>query len=159
MKPLYKTLATVAALFMLAASCTTSIKSRNKCGPCPLEPVQLPHMNFRVVDKTTGKDLFFGSGAPYKISQLAMHHLVNGKPDTVLIAADTVSHIFFAYVPTVHMVDTVTMNIANLPQDILLFNTATVGDCCPYLRLNSISFDGTVVFTNTNGPSLVILQK
>lgn len=57
------------------------------------------------------------------------------------------------------MVDTVTMNIGNLPQDILLFKTATVGGCCPYLALNSISFDGAVVFTNTNGPSVVTLQK
>ncbi|MDR3693627.1 hypothetical protein [Mucilaginibacter sp.] len=50
---------------ILASGCTTTGSSRTKCGPCPLEPIQLPHMNFRVVDKTTGNDLFFGSGAPY----------------------------------------------------------------------------------------------
>jgi len=159
MKRLYKTLVPVAALFMLAAGCTTTIKSRNKCGPCPLYPVQLPHMVFRVVDKNTGNDLFFGAGAPYKFSQLSMHHLVNGKPDTVIITEESNPDSFYAFINTVHMVDTVTMNIGNLPQDILLFNTATVGDCCPNLVLNSISFDGNVVYTNTNGPSLVTLQK
>ncbi|MBB3056114.1 hypothetical protein [Mucilaginibacter gotjawali] len=145
--------------FILAAGCTSTGHSRNKCGPCPLIAVQLPHMLFKVVDKTTGDNLFYGAGAPYKYSQLVMHHLVNGKPDSVVLRPDSTFNSFYMYINTVHNVDTVTMQIANLPQDIILFNTSNTGGCCSFLMLNSISYNGNVVFTSANGPNLVTLQK
>jgi hypothetical protein len=41
-----------------------------------------PNITFRVVDKATGKDLFFGSTAQYATSQLKVHHILNGHIDT-----------------------------------------------------------------------------
>jgi hypothetical protein len=144
---------------LFATGCTSTTNSRNKCGPCPEIAEELPNLNFRVVDKTTGNDLFFGAGAPYKISQLVMHHLVNGKPDSVLTRVDTAGHSFYVFVSPNQNIDTVTMNIAGLPQDMILFNTTITGGCCPNLVLNSISYDGAVVFTNKDTPQVVVLQK
>jgi hypothetical protein len=159
MRSLYLVFIVLGMLTLFAPGCTTSTKSRNKCGPCPEIAEQLPNLNFRVVDKTTGNDLFFGAGAPYKISQLVMHHLVNGKPDSVFMRVDTASHSFYIFDAPNHPIDTVTMNIASLPQDIITFNTTVTGGCCPFLVLNSISYDGTVVFTNKDAPHVVVLQK
>jgi len=88
-----------------------------------------------------------------------MHHLVNGKPDSVFMRVDTAGHSFYVFVSPIHPIDTVTMNIASLPQDMILFNTAITGGCCPNLVLNSISYDGTVVFTDKDTPHVVVLQK
>jgi hypothetical protein len=119
----------------------------------------LPNINFRVIDKTTNQDLFFGAGAPYKISRLVMHHIINGIADSVILRVDSVNHSFNVFVPPAHRTDTVTMNIANKPQDILLFNTAMIGDCCPRLVLSSVSFDGNIVYVTMDGSKVVVLAK
>ncbi len=132
-------------------------KSITKCGPCPALAQVLPNINFRVVDKTTNQDLFFGG--PYKVNQLKMHHIVNGKPDTVFLRVDTLNRLFNIFVIPNHRVDTVTMQVADKPQDILLFNTSTTGGCCPFLILSSVTFNGTVVYTHANGSDVVALRK
>jgi hypothetical protein len=116
-----------------------------------------PNINFRVVDKTT--NLFFGAGAPYKISQLVMRHIVNGVPDSVFLRVDSVNHSFNVFVAPNHRTDTVTMNIANKPRDILLFNTSMIGDCCPRLILSSVAFDGNIVYVTSDGSKVVVLAK
>jgi hypothetical protein len=116
-------------------------------------------MNFRVFDKTTGKNLFFGPGASYKPSQLVMMQLVNGKPDSARLFVDTANESFQVYVQPTHTVDTVTMNKANKPQDVLLFKTGTTGGCYPQLDLVSVTYDGTVVYTTPDGTKIVSLQK
>ncbi|MFI5138515.1 MAG: hypothetical protein ACHQIM_11880 [Sphingobacteriales bacterium] len=146
-------------LFLLITGCNPLGNDTNKCGPCPMYMMMEPNLNFRVVDKTNKQDLFFGSGAPYKISQLVMRHIVNGVPDTALLRVDTINHIFNVLVPPSHTVDTVTMQIAGLPKDVLLFETATVGKCCPRLMLNSVLYNGAVVFTAANGPQVAVLEK
>ena len=158
MKPFYHIVICLALLSILAASCNTN-KSTAKCGPCPLYPVVAPNITFRVVDKTTNHDLFFGSSATYKISDLKMQHIINGKPDSIALNADSVDQYFRIFVIPNHMVDTVTMQIANKPQDVLLFTTAMTGGCCSRLFLSSVSFNGSVVYTNANGPNIVVLAK
>jgi len=149
-----------AILFLMFAACTKHSNDNTlKCGPCPLYAQLEPNLNFRVVDKTTQQDLFFGSGAPYKISQLVMRHIVDGVADTALLRVDTINHVFDVLVPPYHNVDTITMQIAGLPQDVLLFETATIGKCCPRLVLNSVLYNGAVVFTAANGPQVVVLKK
>jgi len=146
-------------LFLLITGCKPQSMDSTKCGACPLYLQLEPTLNFRVVDKTTNHDLFFGAGAPYKISQLVMRHIVNGVRDTAFLRVDTVNRIFTVFVAPAHNVDTVTMQIANLTQDNLLFETATIGKCCPRLVLNSVLYNAAVVFTAANGPQVVTLTK
>jgi hypothetical protein len=158
MKSLYHTIIYLALLSILAASCNTN-KSTAKCGPCPLYPIVAPNIAFRVVDKTSGHDLFFGSTAIYKISDLKMYHVINGKPDSIALNADSVGKYFRIFVVPEHMVDTVTMQIANKPQDILLFTNAVTGGCCSRQYLRSVSFNGSIVYTQANGASIIVLAK
>ncbi|SHM40902.1 hypothetical protein [Mucilaginibacter sp. OK098] len=113
-----------------------------------------------VVDKATGKDLFFGSAAQYATSQLKVHHILNGHIDTAYLYIDTSNKDFNARINAVHQVDTVTMNIADKPQDILLFKRTTTGGCCSTTYLSSVTFNGTVVYTQKPGPEVVaVLAK
>jgi len=119
----------------------------------------IPNINFRVVDRTTSQDLFFGSGAPYKVSQLVMRQIINGKPDSADLRVDTVKHSFNVAVPPSGHVDMVTMQIANKTPDTLLFNTGNTGGCCPRLVFFSVSFDGAIIYTPADGQKVVVLAK
>lgn len=133
--------------------------STAKCGPCPLMAYMLPYMNFRVVDKTTSQDLFFGAQARYKPSQLKMFHIVNGKADSAAVRRDTVNHFFNVFITPAHGVDTVTMQVPGLTQDILLFKTENTAGCCPRLILSSVIFNGQTVYTSAVGANVVVLYK
>jgi len=128
------------------------------CGACFLA-LQIPNLNFRVVDKTTGQNLFFGSAPAYKISQLKMRQLINGVADSAILRVDSANQSFNVGIRPIHPTDTVTMQIAGLPQDILLFNTASVGECCPTLEVTSVTYNGATVYTAANGPKIAILAK
>jgi len=149
----------LALLSVLITSCRYGPNPGQKCGPCPLYAEMLPNISFRLVDKTSNQDLFFGPGAPYKFSQLVMWHIVNGKPDSANLRIDTINHFFNVFVPPSHMVDTVTMKVANKPTDTLLFHTGSTGGCCPRLLLLSVSFDGNTVYTTMDGNKVVVLQE
>jgi len=162
MRYLYCTItAILAALFL--QGCYTTPHSADKCGPCPEIAEMLPFLNFQLVSKTTGNNLFYGSAAPYHLSQLSVHHIVNGKPDSAMFRADTTTQSFVvSVVPNQRkpvMIDTITMKIADLPTDTLLFNTGINSGCCPFLHFNSVSYDGLVVYTPAIGFKLVVLQK
>ncbi|CAN5124379.1 hypothetical protein BH09BAC6_BH09BAC6_26600 [soil metagenome] len=146
-----------AVLFVLAAGCNS--KSATKCGPCPALAQMLPNLTFKVVDKTTNDDLFFGSKAIFKTSELKMHHIINGKPDTAFVRVDSLNQAFHVYIFPAHRADTVTMQIANKSPDILVFNTTVTGGCCAFLFLNNVLYNGAVVFTAANGPNVVVLAK
>jgi hypothetical protein len=141
----------------LVAGCGAN--TSKKCFPCPEAPYLAPNINFRVLSKTTGQNLFFGSSAVYKISQLKLNHLVNGIPDSVHLTVDTADQYFHFYVATIHNTDTVTMNIAGLQQDTFLFKTTNNGGCCSFTVFNAVLFDGTVVYTPAGGPSVVVIDK
>lgn len=147
---------------VLLITLITGCGSKNtatKCGPCPLFALALPNINFKVVDKTTGQDLFFGASAPYKYKQLVMHHIINGKADTAYLHIDTLNRYFNIFVDPGHLVDTVTLNVADKPQDKLLFFTAFTGGCCSYMYLNSVTYNGQVVFNKGDGAKVVVLAK
>jgi hypothetical protein len=119
-----------------------------------------PNLTFRVVDKTTGQDLFFGSTAKYTTSQLRVHHIINGHSDTAFLHIDTPNHYFNVGIIPANQVDTVTMDIADKPQDVLLFKTTTTGGCCSATYLSSVTYNGIVVYTPKQGPTIVaVLAK
>ncbi len=162
MRSLYYTFTGIVAIAFFLQSCTT-MPGSNKCGPCPEYAEVLPNLNFQLVSKTTGNNLFYGTTPQYQLSQLSIHHILNGKPDSVYFRTDTATQSFVVYVvPTQRkavMIDTVVMKIANLPTDTILFNTGVTSGCCPFLLVNSISYDGTVVYNHSDGVKLVVLQK
>jgi len=157
MKPLFYAIIGVMLLLVFASACTSN--STNKCGPCPLIAVVLPNLNFRIVDKTTGEDLFFAASPKYKIGQLKFRHIINGKPDSVFLRVDSAGKKFNIFMPPSGPVDTVTMQVADKPQDLLLFKTGKTPGCCSFLVLNSVTYNGNVVYTRASGPDVAILTK
>lgn len=147
------------AIICLITSCGSSTHDK-KCSPCPLALQAPPNLTFTVVDKTTRKDLFFGAAAKYDVSQLKVHHIINGHPDTAFLHIDTVNQKFNVRITANSQVDTVTMNIADKPQDVLLFKRTTTSGCCSATYLSSVTFNGTVVYQQHSGPEVVaVLEK
>jgi len=148
----------ILSVFCFMASCSSSTHD-NKCLPCPMALPAPPALTFSVVDKTSGADLFFGATAKYDTSQLKVHHIVNGHPDTAFLRIDAVNQKFNVRITANHEVDTVTMNIADTPQDILLFKRKTTGGCCSSTYLSSITFDGVVVYQQGTDPQVTAVLK
>jgi len=142
-----------------AMSACDVFDNTHKCTPCPEAPTIEPGITFSVVDKTTGNNLFFGSGAIYKQSQIKVYHLVNGQPDSIHLIPDTTVGDFRMNVPTVHSTDTVTMNIASLPQDVFLFKTTIRGGCCSTLIFDSVLYNGLTVYTPADRLVVVVIKK
>lgn len=157
MRSLLTLIGALALLLALASGCASN--STSKCDPCPLIATVLPNINFRIVDKTTGEDLFFAAAPKYKINQLKLRHIINGKADSVFLRVDSAAKKFNVFVGPSGPVDTVTMQLADKPQDILLFKTGKTPGCCSVVVLNSVSYNGTVVYTRASGPDLVLLAK
>ena len=148
----------VLLLFSIVETGCGGPNSVTKCsGICPAIATVIPNVNFKLVDKTTGQDLFWGG--PYKASQLKMKHIINGVADSAILRADTTTRLFTVLIVPVHAVDTVTMQVANKPIDILLFKTGTTGGCCPVMVLNSVTYNGALVYTRQSTPQIMVLAK
>jgi len=151
------------SFFFTALICLTTFACKKKqelvCGACPALYLPIQGITVKIVDKTTGDDLFFGNGAPYKISQLKLYQLVDGKPDSIFADVDSTERDFFIGVNLLHNTDTVNMQIANLSQDNLIINTSLSGPCCPIQVISSVFFDGTAVYRTSNQSQVIVLKK
>jgi len=147
------------AVIIIAAGCSSNNKDV-KCLPMPMALQSPPNLTFRVVDKNTQQDLFFGTTARYNTSQLKVHHLLNGVLDTAFLRIDTAGHrLNVSITSNRNVTDTVLMNIADQPRDTILFKkTATVG-CYPTTYVSAITFDGKLVFSPQSSSTLAILEK
>jgi hypothetical protein len=139
---------------------TESCNSQKACSPCPGSPSLNPNIEFILVDSTTGQNLFFGAGAKYAASDIKIHHYVNGKPDTAYLTVHSDSQSLNLNVATIHAIDTVVFQIANQQPDIFLFSTSSSNKCCPLIKqLNSVSFDGTTVYSYADRSKIVTIKK
>ncbi|HEY8930005.1 MAG TPA: hypothetical protein VIM55_12480 [Mucilaginibacter sp.] len=146
-------------VMIISAGCSSNSKDI-KCLPLPVALQAPPNLTFRVVDKATNLDLFFGAAAKYDTSQLKVHRWLNGHLDTAFLHIDKVGQRFnVAITSNRNVTDTVFMNIADQPRDTILFKkTATVG-CYPTTYVSAITFDGKLVFSPQSSSTLAILEK
>lgn len=143
-------------LMMVFESCD----SQNRCPPCPAQPPVNPNINFKLIDNSTGQDLFFGNQAKYSTSQIHVHHIINGKPDTAYLIVNSTDGYFNLNVPTVHVVDTVQFQIASQAPDIFLFYTSSLNRCCPFIKhLDRVNFDGVVVYPGSGASPILEIKK
>jgi len=136
-----------------------SCNSQTNCTPCPASPTVNPNINVRILDQATGANLFFGNQAKYTFAQLKIRHIINGKPDTAYLIIDSVGKSFNLNIPTVHSTDTVTFQIGNQAADTFLFNTSVPDRCCGFIKLNSVLFDGTTIYTSADGTKVIEIKK
>jgi hypothetical protein len=135
-------------LLFLAIACTIFASCRNshsggvtdKCGPCPLGVAEvLPTFGVKIVDKTTGADLFLSPTSPYKFSDLKV---TGSLPDSVRLAIDSVQTTnHFVRIPS-PQTETFTLKLGTLSADsikIVLARDSPV--CCPRMQIKSITLD------------------
>lgn len=136
-----------------------SCSSQSTCPPCPARVNVNPNINFRVVDKSSNKDLFFDTTPTYSFNEIKAFHLTNGKPSLLTLIKDNERHSFNLNVPTIHSSDTITIQIASLNTDTILFKTSTTDKCCPVTVLNSVTFNSVPIFAAGDTTTIIILKK
>ena len=148
----------IVAMLIITAGCTSS--SMKKCLPAPVALQAPPNLTFRVIDKASGQDLFFGAAAKYEPSQLKVKHLLNGNLDTAFLHIDATNKLFnVAITSNTSLTDTVLMNIADQPRDTILFRKSVTTGCYQTNYVSSITFDGKVVFPYSGPEAAATLTK
>ena len=149
-------------LAMVVASCHNgSGNMTDKCGPCPVlyNVAIFMAIKVRIVDKTTGADLFLSPNSPYKLSDLSVTSSLTG-PDfhfPVDTTADTNNH-------WVWLLDTVsvtyTLQLARLSADhIKIVTGLTDQKCCAVAEVKSIMLNDSLVCTPCSVQQLVVIKK
>ena len=113
-------------------------------------------MKVRIVDKTTGADLFLSPNSPYKPSDL---NVTSSQSDPVFnFHVDTVNHV-------VRLYDgqsvTYSLQLGNLSVDHIKVVTALVyyNKCCANTEVKSIMLNDSLICTSCNPQLELVIKK
>lgn len=148
-------------LVVIGVSCHNGTGNiTNKCGPCPLasELALLMAMKLRIVDKTTGADLFLSSNSPYKLSDLKVTKLVSDPGYTLMVdSSDTNNR--FVWLPD-GLSQTYTLQLANLSADhIKVVAGLSSQKCCAFTEVKSIMLNDSLICAPCTNPQQVVTIK
>ena len=144
---------------ILLVSCRNSHSGgiTDKCGPCPLYAEILPTIGIKIVDKTTGADLFLSPTSPYKLNDLKVTSSLN---DSVWFRVDSLGagnrFVRIASPET----QTFTIKLAALSADsikVVLARDSPV--CCPRTRIKSITLDNVQLCGSCNMGQVITIKK
>ncbi|WP_426670535.1 hypothetical protein ACPPVU_04660 [Mucilaginibacter sp. McL0603] len=152
-------------LFILWLVCMVLVSCQNnhsggitsKCGPCPMYLEILPTIGVKIVDKTTGADLFLSPTSPYKLSDLKVTSSVNDSVRFVVDSLGTGNR--FVRVPSPET-QTFTIKLAALSADsirVVLARDSPV--CCPRTRIKSITLNNVQQCSPCSLAQLVTIKK
>lgn len=146
----------IAAICVLLASCTDTAST--KCGPCPLMAQLAPFINVRIVDKTTGADLFLSPASPYKLSDLKVNSSVNGTDVSLFVDSTQKDNRFIKIIGEPSQ--TFTLKLSTLPVDsIRVAIKADSPKCCPVVKIKEIWLNGVPVCNPCNYDRLITIKK
>lgn len=138
-------------------SCKTSPPS-SKCGPCPEYAMVFPAVDVRIVDKTTGADLFLSPGSPYKLSDLKITSTYTESQVNFTVDSSQNNNRFlrlYAY-PS----QTFTIKLASLTADNLQVVLKTDSpQCCPFIKLGRVLLNDSVICNPCNFGQMVVIKK
>jgi len=138
------------------ASCKTNTTS--KCGPCPLYAQLAPFINVRVVDKTTGADLFLSPNSPYKFSDLKVSSSVDGNNVSLYVDSTQADNRFVRILAT--STQTFTLKLATLSADSIRIVLKTDSPkCCPITKISSILLDTAPVCNPCSYNQTITIKK
>ncbi|MGZ3945250.1 MAG: hypothetical protein ACXVJB_09920, partial [Mucilaginibacter sp.] len=141
---------------MTLMSCKTNVTS--KCGPCPLIAFFAPTINVRIVDKTTGADLFLSPNSTYKLSDLKVSSSVDGDNINVIVDSTDKANRFVRILATA--TQTFTIKLASLSADNVRVVLKTDSPkCCPTIKVSSITLNTTSVCGPCSNNEPVVIQK
>jgi len=143
---------------LISASCHNgSGNITDKCGACPLAAM-LMVAKVRIVDKTTGADLFLSPGSRYKQSDLNVSSSVTG-PDYHfnVDSSDTNNRVIWL---ADYQSQTYTLQLANLSADnIKMVVGLNSQKCCATPEVKSIMLNDSLVCAPCNPQQLVVIKK
>jgi hypothetical protein len=141
---------------MIWVSCKTNIAS--KCGPCPEYAQVIPAVDVRIVDKTTGADLFLSPNSPYKLSDLKITSTYTGNEISLSVDSTQKDNRFIRLLADPSQ--TFTLKLASLSSDDIGVVLKTDSPkCCPFIKVSSITLDGTPVCNPCTFGQMVTIKK
>lgn len=138
------------------ASCKHS--ETTKCGPCPLIATIAPYLKIRIVDKTTGADLFLSPDSPYKLSDLKVTGSVSGTDIALQVDSldKSARYVRLLAIPA----QTFTLKLANLtPDNITVEARNDSPKCCPVLKITRIKLDDALICAPCTSSEFVTIEK
>ncbi|BAU56016.1 hypothetical protein [Mucilaginibacter gotjawali] len=133
---------------ILAAGCSS--QDATTCPDCKGNQSISATARFKILDKTSKQDLFFGKLAKYHLNQLKISHIVNGHPDTAqsIINIDSAKRVFSTSVLYENDLDTMVLQVANLKPDTLYLTTRLSNNCCSHVYVSSVTLLGKVIYSD-----------
>lgn len=120
--------------------------------------VLLPEfLSFKIVDKNTNADLFFGQQPAYATNQLKIYQ--HDKPITFAVKTDAANGSYFqAQVQIAYAnIETLQIKIGDLPAQELTYTSTKVSDPCPRYPVSTVKFNNTD-YTDVKG-RVIVLKK
>ena len=148
-------------LLLTAVSCSKN-KAKVICPPMPLTlPVQT--VKFQVVDKTSGKDLFFSQNPPYALTDIKIvFRNSSSKLDSISppLKEELPSGSHFVYaVSNARTPDTCYIKIKSLKTDTMISTLATTKtECSITYSLNKVQVNKNAPVAYTTG-SVIVIKK
>lgn len=138
------------------ASCKNSASS--KCGPCPEYAQYGPLINVKIVDKTTGDDLFLSPNSPYQYSDLKITTSLPGQDVYASVDSTEKDNRSVRILATESQ--TFTLKLADLPADEINF-TAKLDSpaCCPQLKVTKIMLNDSIICAPCTYDETITIKK
>jgi len=146
-------------MLLLACSGWSACKKPNdtQCLMVPMA-LQILSANVRIVDKTTGADLFLSPSSPYKPSDLTVTSSVTGSNVTLRVDSAQKDKRFVMIIG--NETQNFILKLAALPADTIHMEVSvTQGRCFSTSTVSAITLDGKAVCAPCNFSNIVTISK
>jgi len=147
-------------LFLLLACSGWSACKKHTDTQCLVMPValQILSANVRIVDKTTGADLFLSPSSPYKLSDLSVTSSVTGNNISLVVDSAQKDERFVMILG--HETQTYILKLAALPADTVHMDVSvTQGKCYSTSAISAITLNGKAVCAPCSFSHIVTISK
>jgi len=144
---------------MIACGGWNACKKNNdtQCLVVPMA-LQILSANVRIVDKTTGADLFLSPSSPYKLSDLAVSSSVTGSNVSLLVDSTQKDNRFVMIIGS--QTQTFILKLAALPADTVHMEVSVnQGKCYSTQSVSAITLNGKTVCAPCTFSNIVTISK
>ncbi len=144
-------------ILILACSAWSACKPGFYCEALPLA-AEMMSANVRIVDKTTGADLFLSPASPYKLSDLTVTSSLTGSNVTLLVDSSQTDKRFVRI--RGDETQTYILKLAALPADTVRMDiSVTQGKCNVVGEISAITLNGKAVCAPCTPNDIVTISK
>lgn len=137
----------ITSFIVLALICLIFVTCKNADETCVVVPTTAPitSINLKFISKTTGADLIFSPGAPYKFSDLQVASLgTQNNPYVFVDSAQKNNPVIALVVDQRPVPQSFSLKLGAMPADTIsaTFTTVQQSRCNSYIQLSGITLDG-----------------